>query len=271
MLVVAERADLSFNAQWLREMRQSLGWSTTETAEHAREAAAELDDDIRISQQLVSAFENGKHKATPRWLGYVQIAMSHYIARRNLDVPRLWELRLPTTMTNFFAIRRADANEKVEWEELGGAEPLAVQLTANDDEVEIDSIDLAYGMGGTFVDDDSGVEVEKARFSRNWLRKFTNSPPQMLFSSQGAGDSMMPTIHDRDVVIIDRSQRSLVDQMGDKIWAIVFGELGMIKRIRQLPNGDLVISSDNQVIRDQVASRDEVHIVGRVIAKVSRL
>jgi len=44
------------------------------------------------------------------------------------------------------------------------------------DEVQIDSIDLAYGMGGTFLDSDA-VEVSKSTFSRGWLRQYTESPP----------------------------------------------------------------------------------------------
>ena len=139
-----------------------------------------------------------------------------------------------------------------------------------DDQVQIDSIDLSYGMGGTFLDSEA-VEVEKATFSRAWLRQFTHSPPDLLFSTQGAGDSMMPTIHDRDVVIIDRSQKSLADNMGDKVWAIVFGGVGMIKRLRPLPDGSVKISSDNQLVRDEIAADGDLFIVGRVVAKVSRM
>jgi phage repressor protein C with HTH and peptisase S24 domain len=136
------------------------------------------------------------------------------------------------------------------------------------DEVEIDSIDLAYGMGGTFLDTES-VEVEKARFSRSWLRQYTDAPPEMLFSTSGVGDSMWPTIHDRDGVIADRSSRT-VDQ-GDKIWAIVFGGVAMIKRLRPLPDGTVRIMSDNPQVSDEVASDGDLFIVGRVAAIVRRV
>jgi phage repressor protein C with HTH and peptisase S24 domain len=138
------------------------------------------------------------------------------------------------------------------------------------DLVQVEMIDLAYGMGGTFLDADS-VEVEKVTFSRSWLRKFTQSPPQLLVSSQGMGDSMMPTIHDRDIVIIDRSNTRLDGEMGDKIWAIVFAGMGMIKRLRQMPDGTVKIMSDNQLVRDEIATDGDLHIVGRVVAKVSSL
>lgn len=140
--------------------------------------------------------------------------------------------------------------------------------TQGHDDVEIDSIDLAYGMGGAFLD--SEAEVEKVRFSRAWLRQFTDTAPVHLFSTQGIGDSMMPTILDRDIVIIDRSQNSMVDQMGEKIWAIVFGGVGMIKRLRPLPDGTIKIMSDNQLVRDELATDGDLFIVGRVVASVRR-
>lgn len=146
--------------------------------------------------------------------------------------------------------------------------PVPPVISSDDDDVEIDSIDLAYGLGGTFVDDDS-VEVEKAKFSRSWLRKFTDAPPERLFSTAGAGDSMWPTIHDRDEVIVDRSSR-VVDQ-GDKIWAIVFGGVGMIKRLRPLPDGTVKIMSDNQQVRDELATDSDLFVVGRVAAIVRRV
>jgi phage repressor protein C with HTH and peptisase S24 domain len=136
------------------------------------------------------------------------------------------------------------------------------------DEVEIDSIDLGYGMGGTFLDP-GAMNIEKARFSRAWLRKFTHSPPDLLFTTEGVGDSMMPTINDHDVVIVDRSQR--IPEQGDRIWAMTFGGVDMIKRLRPMPDGTVKISSDNQFVRDEVATDGDLYIVGRVVAVVRRV
>lgn len=145
--------------------------------------------------------------------------------------------------------------------------PSAAPPERDPDDVEIDSIDLAFGMGGTFLDSDA-VEVEKLRFSRKWLRQFTSAPPSMLCTTRGMGDSMMPTIHDQDVVIIDRSQRTWVGGMADKIWAGVFGGVGVIKRLRPMPDGSVKISSDNQLVRDEIAADGDLFIVGRVVAIV---
>jgi len=105
-------ASVDFNAQWLRDMRARLGWSTTETAERAREKARQYGDAIKLSQQLVSKFENGRIKSIPRWLGYVQIAMSHYMAQNELDAGRVWDLRLPREMKEYFEDRQVWLNRQ---------------------------------------------------------------------------------------------------------------------------------------------------------------
>ena len=134
------------------------------------------------------------------------------------------------------------------------------------DLIEIDSIDLTFGLGGSFLD--TPAEVEKATFSLHWLRQFTRAPAEMLFSTQGIGDSMMPSIHDRDVLIIDRSQTMLQGNVGDKFWAVIYGGVGMIKRLRPLPDGTVRIMSDNQLIRDEIATDSDLFVVGRVVAVV---
>jgi phage repressor protein C with HTH and peptisase S24 domain len=151
-----------------------------------------------------------------------------------------------------------------------GAVRATMVANEDDDSVEIDSIDLSFGLGGTFVDVEPGaLEIVKAKFSRDWLRKFTHSPPELLFTTSGVGDSMTPTINDQDLVIVDRSER-LEGSMGEKIWAIVFGGVGMIKRLRPMPDGSVKIMSDNQLVREELATDSDLYVVGRVVASVRR-
>jgi transcriptional regulator with XRE-family HTH domain len=137
----------------------------------------------------------------------------------------------------------------------------------NDDTVQLDQIDLRYGLGGTYAD--GHVEVERRPFSREWLRSITSTPPRHLFWAIGDGDSMEPTIRSGEVILIDRSQDT--PRLDDGIWAVVHGEIGMIKRLRHLPGGSVELHSDNQYVRPQTAVDGELHIVGRVIAVVRRL
>ena len=150
-------------------------------------------------------------------------------------------------------------------------DPVGTSSNDNDDDddtVEVNALNVAYGMGGTYIDDDS-VEIDKVKFSRSWLRNFTDAPPEMLFVAQGIGDSMWPTIHDTDVVLVDRTERTV--RMVDKIWAMSFGEIGMIKRLRPKPDGTMTILSDNPQVPDDRATDGELYIVGRVAAIVRKV
>ena len=135
------------------------------------------------------------------------------------------------------------------------------------DLVELDEVDLRFGLGGTYVD---GPVVEtKRKFSRSWLRQFTHAAPKDLFWTTGDGDSMEPTIRSGEVILIDRSQLS--PRMGDGIWAFAWGDVGMVKRLRPLPDGTVEIHSDNQMVRPAIAADGELHVVGRVVAVVRKL
>lgn len=141
---------------------------------------------------------------------------------------------------------------------------LRAAFSANQDtaseSVELQEIDLAYGLGGTYSD--GPVEVETHRFPRAWLEKITTSPASALVIARGRGDSMQPTILDGDMVMIDRSQRSIREQ--DAIWALTVGEIAMIKRIR-VRGARVVIQSDNDRVSDDDVHHEEVNVVGRVI------
>lgn len=207
------------------------------------------------------------------------ISQNELARRVGVSQPTIWKILAGRTQATAHLRKIARVLETSEEYLLGESNAPGVAVTerpqsdecADPDLVEIDMIDLSYGMGGgTFLDSDH-VEVEKVSFSRSWIRQFTSSPPQFLASTRGIGDSMMPTIHDRDVVIIDKSQKRIDMSLGDKIWAIVYGGVGMIKRLRPQPDGTVKISSDNQLIRDELATDGDLFIVGRVIAKVSTL
>lgn len=135
------------------------------------------------------------------------------------------------------------------------------RMSLADDFVELDEIDVAYGLGASFVD--VPIATKKVTFSRQWLRHFTDSSPEHLFLATGIGESMHPTIHTSDVVIVDRSQATI--KGGDQLWALAYGDVGMIKRLRPMPDGSLKILSDNQAVPPEVAYDGEAHLIGRVV------
>lgn len=133
--------------------------------------------------------------------------------------------------------------------------------------VPVQEIDLSYGMGGTFLD--VPVTEKTQYFPRDWIRRFTRAKPEEIFWAQGMGDSMFPTIADSDTLLIDTSQKTIT--MADRIWAIAYGDVGMIKRLRPMPDGSVSILSDNASVPAQTASDGELTIIGRVVAKVGKI
>ena len=133
--------------------------------------------------------------------------------------------------------------------------------------VPVREIDLAFGMGATYLD--VPVTGEVHHFPLAWIRAFTRSPPEQLVFARGAGDSMFPTIQDSDLLLIDLAQCS--PKMGDRIWAIAFGEVGMIKRLRPMPDGSVKILSDNPQIPPETAVDGEMHVIGRVVAVMRKM
>lgn len=126
----------------------------------------------------------------------------------------------------------------------------------------IPELELGYSMGGGSIFNDYR-QTGFVPFQREWLRAFMRGTFADMFVARGEGDSMMPTLLDGDIVLIDTAQRTIDKQ--DRIWALSYGDLGMIKRIRRLPNGIYRITSDNPVVEAIEVADDEMHVVGRVV------
>lgn len=130
------------------------------------------------------------------------------------------------------------------------------------DQIMLPRLEIGYSMGGGSVFEDYH-EVGRMPFPREWLRPLMRGSFAELFLAKGEGDSMMPTLLDGDDVIIDTAQKQISQQ--DRIWAVAYGDLGMIKRVRRLPGGTYQLNSDNPAVTPIEANDDEMHVVGRVV------
>jgi phage repressor protein C with HTH and peptisase S24 domain len=136
--------------------------------------------------------------------------------------------------------------------------------------VDVRQIDLRFGLGGVIMDSEIVEDqAETMSFPIAWLRMITTSPTDMLYWARGMGNSMEPAIGDGDVILIDRSQFDV--GFGDLYWAISYGQIGMIKRLRPMPDGGVKILSDNPAVTPETAYDGELHVFGRVVAVVKRL
>ena len=134
--------------------------------------------------------------------------------------------------------------------------------------LEIPVIDLAYGMGGTYLDDVE-PEARSEPFPLSFIRRYTKAQAEDLVIADGLGDSMAPTIGSNDQMLIDRSIDSL--RVADQIWAFSFGGVGMVKRLRPRPDGSIAILSDNPTVPEDRAVDDELFLIGRVVAIVRKV
>jgi phage repressor protein C with HTH and peptisase S24 domain len=218
--------------------REAGPWTKARRGRHSAAALADRISKIArdrglatvVSQQSLSNFEQGKVKRTPDWVSLIPDALTSLL-RDEETSPEPGDNRDDTES----ALIR-------EW-------------------------DFAYGMGGgTYLD--LPVTGIMHQFSRSWLRQFTHAPPDKIFLARGTGDSMTPTILDSDGVLIDTSERSI--RIGDKIWALAYGEVGLIKRVRPMPDGSVKLLSDNQVVEPETAYDGELTVVGRVVAVVRK-
>lgn len=128
------------------------------------------------------------------------------------------------------------------------------------DLVAVASIDMDYGLGATFAVDH--VEETLLHFPRAFIQSITPSPAANLTWSRGRGDSMYPTIGTGDLILIDRSERTVREP--DLIWALTVGEMAMVKRLRVRGETVTILSDAQHVPADEVHV-DEVNIIGRVI------
>lgn len=133
--------------------------------------------------------------------------------------------------------------------------------------VAVRELNLAFGMGATFLD--VPVTEQVRYFPREWLRQFTKAAPEHLAWVQGVGDSMAPTLLDSDTLLLDLSKKSL--SMSDQIWALAYCGLGMVKRLRPTPDGGLRLLSDNPAVPEETSHDGEVQLIGRVVAFTRKL
>lgn len=214
-------------AAWLRQERESRGWSAETLARRARDVARLQGSEIKLAQQLISKFEQGTSKRMPDWLRYVRTALAA---------------------------------------EPAGSRPVASDVlptrSAREGAVQLKQIDLGFSMGdGANLDD--YVEEGVFEFDAHLLSGLTRTPAERLYVARGDGDSMMPTLINDDMVLIDPLQTKLDRQ--DRLWAVSLFGAGGIKRLQPISADRILVISDNPIRDNLEIAREDVRIMGRVI------
>ncbi len=99
-------------------------------------------------------------------------------------------------------------------------------------------------------------------FRKTWLKRISTSPKSVVLM-EVQGNSMAPTILDKDTVMIDTGRLEIIEGM---IYAIRLDQTIMIKRLTHRPGGIINVISDNkEEFEPYQAHRKDVHIIGQII------
>ena len=131
-----------------------------------------------------------------------------------------------------------------------------------DGSIPLRRINLGFAMGdGTNLDE--YIEETTIDFDANLLRVITASPANKIVVADGIGDSMMPTLLDSDMIVIDMHQNQL--DKWDRIWAMSLQGAGAVKRLGPAEKGMVEVISDNPGIPNKTVPREDIRIVGRIV------
>lgn len=222
---------------------------------------SERDDDF-IDRLKTAAKRAGGMDELARLAGIPRRTLGNYVAGRTEPKrPQLVEIA-----------RVADLS--LEWLVSGKGIPLTDESFARltpkgpyhipDGFMLIPRYDVRAGAGSAqFVHDEEVAEF--LAFREDWVRQAIGVPPEHLCLITATGDSMLPTIGDGDLLLLDRSSTVARD---DAIYAIRVGDELLVKRIQRRATGALRIVSDNPAYEPEDLGPEDARdlsIVGRVV------
>jgi phage repressor protein C with HTH and peptisase S24 domain len=129
--------------------------------------------------------------------------------------------------------------------------------------VAISSVAVTASMGGGAVVEAEG-DGRPYHFQRSWIRHKLRATPADLRIMHVEGDSMMPTLHPGDIVLVDLARRAPTPP---GIFVLHDGMGLVAKRLDHIPNSEpprVRIISDNPLYAPYEGTAEEVNIIGRI-------
>ena len=130
--------------------------------------------------------------------------------------------------------------------------------------VAVPSVKLTASMGGGREVIEDVEHGEPYHFQSSWIKHKLQADPKNLKIMHVEGDSMMPTLHDGDVVLVDVGRKSPTPP---GIFILHDGMGLVAKRLENIPNNDppmVRVISDNNFYSPYERTLDEVNIIGKV-------
>lgn len=105
-------------------------------------------------------------------------------------------------------------------------------------------------------------EGAKLWFAKSFLKRRC-SDISKVFSIDVKGDSMSPRFDEGGIVVIDSLNNKFED---GKVFAIHYDDQDFIKVLRWMPDGKILVVSENEIYKPFEVKAEELQIIGRVIA-----
>lgn len=147
---------------------------------------------------------------------------------------------------------------------------MAMKKADPDDFLQVPVFDVALAAGAGAHNYGEDV-IAHVAFRKGWLREIGASPEGAVIA-RAWGESMSPTIHDGDMVLIDRTQATAPSRPRDPrdtrpaaIYALIDTDHARIKRVDLAAPGTLALFSDNPATPPEFRPVSAVSIIGRVL------
>ncbi|WP_295473279.1 LexA family transcriptional regulator [uncultured Pseudomonas sp.] len=132
------------------------------------------------------------------------------------------------------------------------------------DEISIAHYDVRAAMGSGQIPAEYPEMLQDVKVSLRHLRDMglRFEEPWHLKMLTGWGQSMEPTIRDRDPLIVDVTVREFI---GDGIYLLTWHDMLYVKRLQVADAEHYEMISDNAMHKDRTIRREEVHIQAKVL------
>lgn len=138
------------------------------------------------------------------------------------------------------------------------------------DQVSVPEYDVRASAGGGYIVDNEQIK-DVWQFSRRYLVDELRLRPKHLMVIEVEGDSMEPTLHSGDRILVDHSDQN---PGKDGIYVTWNGQATVVKRLEAVPYSDppqVVLISDNKNHNAYTVLAELVKVVGRVVWYARRL
>lgn len=123
--------------------------------------------------------------------------------------------------------------------------------------------------GGQAIHDDS--VVDHLAFKRDWIRSDLDLDPEHLALIEVHGDSMVPTLKDGDLILVDLRNGK---RRNAGVYVIQLDGHLLVKRLNRKLDGSVEVISDNPAYPPEVLgpeAADLLHVIGRVVWSGGRM